>query len=377
MGGYGSVDGAVGHPRRDSCTADGAEQATLKSLDVGRVNAHQIGNAAGENVTEDAKAGAQHGFRFELPGDCHPWLQDRERSRRENVAETGLNGGVERLSHVMRDRGERARQSGDLAMRIEWIGIQGVAQAEGPGQISGYFPGVLRVKVEIQKVERLVGGRRKSPGCRGGDSVNVLRQGGEGHSRNRTFAEIVIVQAEDSRIGSEAQFVRAVTPGKVVVDEEAGCAPALHPGVVQSSDAGEWSVGAAALQHNRKCGKCFLKVVGRKQALVPGKSRIEIVHQMLGKDVRVSGRERVERLRRNCIEQGVDGVGPRGLQAGVGLKAEPGNVLLVEVVVDASGLDLLVVVAGVRDTLAIRATVSVIGNCGRASAYIEGTAEYG
>ena len=42
---------------------------------------------------------------------------------------------------------------------------------------------------------------------------------------------------------------------------------------------------------------------------------------------------------------GIDRVGVCGLQAGVGLKAVPGDVLVVDVVVDAGGLHLFVIVA--------------------------------
>ena len=61
----------------------------------------------------------------------------------------------------------------------------------------------------------------------------------------------------------------------------------------------------------------------------------------------------------------------------VGLEAIPGRVFVVDVVIDADGLDLLVVVARVRDALAIGAAVSVVGNRGRAAAGIERAAENG
>jgi hypothetical protein len=120
-----------------------------------------------------------------------------------------------------------------------------------------------------------------------------------------------------------------------------------------------------------------LKVVWAKQTFVPGKGWIEVVDQMLREDVRVSGREGVEGLRGDRVEHRVDGVGPCGLQASVGLKANPDEVFFVDVVVDAGGLDLFVVIAGVRDALAIGAAVSVVGDCGRSSADVEGAAQYG
>ena len=112
-------------------------------------------------------------------------------------------------------------------------------------------------------------------------------------------------------------------------------------------------------KHDRKGRERLLKVAWAEQALIPGECRIEIVHQVLRKHVRISGRERVERLRRNGVEQRIDRVGVGGLQAGVGLKAKPGGVVRVDVVVDAGRLHLLVVVAGMRNALPIGAAVSV------------------
>ena len=46
-------------------------------------------------------------------------------------------------------------------MRIQGVGIERVAKAKGPRQFWRDLPRVLRVKVEIQKVERLVAGMGK------------------------------------------------------------------------------------------------------------------------------------------------------------------------------------------------------------------------
>ena len=60
--------------------------------------------------------------------------------------------------------------------------------------------------------------------------------------------------------------------------------------------------------------------------------------------MRVASGERIERLRRQCVEEGIDGVGVSGLQTGVGLEAEPGHIFLVDIVVETHGLHLLVIV---------------------------------
>ncbi len=174
---------------------------------------------------------------------------------------------------------------------FERIRIERVAKADGPGQLRSQLPGILRVEIEIQKVEWFVGRGRESF-CRGGrDSVNKLRQRGVGDRGNAAFAEIVIVQAEDSGVGSEAEFVRAVAPGQIVVDEKARSAPALHPGIVEAADGGEGRIGSASLQHDRESRQRLLKIAGREQAFVPGKARIEIVHQVRRKNVRIAGCE--------------------------------------------------------------------------------------
>ena len=93
--------------------------------------------------------------------------------------------------------------------------------------------------------------------------------------------------------------------------------------------------------------------------------------------MRVARRKRIQRLRRNRIEQRIDRIGVGGLQAGVGLKAKPRGIVLVDVVIDARGLHLLVIVAGMRNALAIGAAVSVIRDGGRAAARVERAAEHG
>ena len=160
----------------------------------------------------------------------------------------------------MRDRIERAVEAGNLIVRVQRIGIVGVAQAEGPGQRAGDLPGVLGVEVEIEKVEWLVGDVGKVLRRGRCHSVDELRQGRVGDRGNRALAEVVVIQAEDAGVGAEAELVRAVAPGEIVIDEEAGGAPALNPGVVESADGGEGRVGAAALQHDRKGGERLLKV---------------------------------------------------------------------------------------------------------------------
>src|SRR5271166_1476062 len=118
MSSHGRIDCAVGHSGSNGVTADSPQKPALESLDVRRVNPYQIGDTARQNVTEYPKTGAQHGLGFELPCDGSSGLQDREGRRGKHIAETGLNGGAQRLIHIMRDRRERAPKTSNLLMRI-------------------------------------------------------------------------------------------------------------------------------------------------------------------------------------------------------------------------------------------------------------------
>ena len=86
----------------------------MERFHVGRIDADQVGDAAGQDVAENSEAGAQNGVRLELPGDGGARLQNRERRGREHIAEAGLDRGVERLIDVVRDGIERAAQARDL-----------------------------------------------------------------------------------------------------------------------------------------------------------------------------------------------------------------------------------------------------------------------
>src|SRR5271170_1436533 len=91
--------------------------------------------------------------------------------------------------------------------------------------------------------------------------------------------------------------------------------------------------------------------------------------------MRISRRKREQRLRRKSVEQWVDRVGVGRLEPSVRLKPEPRGVFLIEVVVNASRLDLLVIIARMRDALAIRATVSIVRNRRRSAPRNEWAAE--
>src|ERR1700690_862801 len=166
-------------------------------------------------------------------------------------------------------------------MRVQRIRIERVANADGPSKFRGQLPGVPRVEIEIQKAARVISGQRESLRRNGGNSIDELRQRRITDRGNRAFSEIVVVEAKDSRIRSKPEFVSAVAPGKIVVEKNPRDAPSLLPSVVKSSDRGERSVRPASLQYDRKRGQRLLEITRREKALVPRKSRIEIIHQVL------------------------------------------------------------------------------------------------
>ena len=170
--------------------------------------------------------------------------------------------------------------------------------------------------------------------------------------------------------------MRAVAPCQIVVDKNARSATPLNPSIVQPSDRREW-ICPDAFKHDGKRGERLREIARTEQTLVPGKRRIEIIHKVLRKNVRVSCRKRIQRLRRNSVKQRIDRIRVRGLHASVGLQTKPRRVLLVDVVIEASRLHLLVVVARLRNTLLIRAAVPVRRSTLRhRAARIERTAEH-
>lgn len=116
--GHGGVDCAIWDAWNNFRASDGSEEPTLKSLDVGRIHTHHIGNAAGQNVAEEAETGAQNGVGLKLPGDRRARLKNRERGRRKNVSKADLNRRAERLIYVVRNGIEGASEPGNLIVRI-------------------------------------------------------------------------------------------------------------------------------------------------------------------------------------------------------------------------------------------------------------------
>ena len=101
---------------------------------------------------------------------------------------------IERLIYVMRDGIESAGEPRNFVVRIERIGIERISNAKRPCQLARHLPSVLRIQVEIQKIERLVGRSRKRLARRGRRSIDILGERRVGHRRNRALAKIVIVE---------------------------------------------------------------------------------------------------------------------------------------------------------------------------------------
>ena len=122
---------------------------------------------------------------------------------------------VERLIDVVRNRVPRSRQPRHRIVRIHRIRIMRRAETESPGQRSCHFPGVLRVKIQVEKVVRLRIRLRKCLRRGRRNSVNKLRQSRVAHRRHHSLAEIIIVQPENPNVGPEPKLMRAAasTPG--------------------------------------------------------------------------------------------------------------------------------------------------------------------
>src|ERR1700683_5597127 len=165
-----------------------------------------------------------------------------------------------------------------------------------------------------------------------------------------------------------------MAPGEVVIDEKSGGASSLNPCVIEPSEWRERGICAATLQDDGERRECLLKITGTEEASIPGKCRVEIIDQILRKDVGISRCKRVQRLWGKRVEQRVDGICVSSLEFVVRLKAEPCGVLLIDVVIDPKCLYLFMISARMRNTLAIRATVSIIRNGRCDSSHIERTA---
>ena len=87
-------------------------------MDVRWVGSHDISDAAGQNIAEEAESRTQNGIGFKLPGEGGSRLQDRERRGGKDVAEVSLDGGVERLIYIVRNGSKRGTEARDLLMRI-------------------------------------------------------------------------------------------------------------------------------------------------------------------------------------------------------------------------------------------------------------------
>src|SRR6202047_4735836 len=111
----------VWHSRNDGSPAHCTQQTSLESFVVRRISANQVGHAARQNIAEDPETSAQHRFWLELPCDRGSWLQNGQRCGRKQIAEMRLDGGIQRLIHIMRDRTERTAKTRDLVVGIERV----------------------------------------------------------------------------------------------------------------------------------------------------------------------------------------------------------------------------------------------------------------
>src|SRR3984893_14772023 len=125
--GNGCVHRAVRRSGSDCSAAHAAKHSSLKRLIVGRIRADQVGNSAWQDVAENPEASSKNRLRLKLPRNRCSRLQDGQRRRREQIAEMSLDGSVQRLTDIMGDGTERAAQTSDLLIGLQWSGVEGVA----------------------------------------------------------------------------------------------------------------------------------------------------------------------------------------------------------------------------------------------------------
>src|ERR1017187_2818635 len=135
----------VRHSRSDGSPDHSSQRTWVEGFVVRWIRADQVGHTARQNIAEDPETGSQRRFWLELPCDRCSRLQNGQRRGRKQIAEMSLDGGIQRLIHIMRDRAERTAQTRDLVVWIERIRIEGVAHAQCPGKLPRHFPGVLGI----------------------------------------------------------------------------------------------------------------------------------------------------------------------------------------------------------------------------------------
>ena len=101
--------------------AHGTKQTSLEGFVVRRIRADQVGHTARQDVAEDSETGSQHRFWLELQCDRCSRLQNGQRRGRKQIAEMSLDGRIQRLIHIMRDRTERTAKTRDLIVGIERV----------------------------------------------------------------------------------------------------------------------------------------------------------------------------------------------------------------------------------------------------------------
>ena len=84
------------------------KQTALKCFDVGRIHADQIDDAARQDVAEEAEAARSTVFGANCQAIAVLGCRIASGVERKQIAEMRLNGGIQRLIHIVRDGIERA-----------------------------------------------------------------------------------------------------------------------------------------------------------------------------------------------------------------------------------------------------------------------------
>ena len=108
-----------GTPGAIADASDCAQQPALEVSYIGGIVADGIRRATRQKIAEQAEPGAQYGCGCDLVSECRSRLQDRQRRRREYVAEPCSDRIAQGLVHVVRNRCERSGKPGDGVVRVQ------------------------------------------------------------------------------------------------------------------------------------------------------------------------------------------------------------------------------------------------------------------
>jgi hypothetical protein len=184
----------------------------------------------------------------------------------------------------------------------------------------------------------------RKAGCRGG-----CRPGGElseivvDHDGRHPFAEIVVAHVQPAGVIAELEAMPFMCPNEIVVDLPLRHFAALCISLVVPAKRGKkarWNClrPTRSGRSGASGSSCWAE-----RGLNTTCTGVELIDQIRSEEMRIAEHKSTLRLRGIGVEDWIDRVGVRSLQAGVLLKAIPDAVLLAEGVVDLDDDQILAV----------------------------------